>query len=60
MKKVAGIVTDKGGQTSHAAIVSRELGVACVVGTKTATKTIKEGDIITIDGSTGRVWSGTY
>jgi pyruvate,water dikinase len=58
MKKVAGIITDKGGQTSHAAIVSRELGVSCVVGTKTATTTIKEGDIITIDGSTGRIWSG--
>ena len=58
MKKVAGIITDKGGQTSHAAIVSRELGTPCVVGTKTATKTIKEGDIVTIDGSTGRVWSG--
>ncbi len=58
MKKVAGIITDKGGQTSHAAIVSRELGVACVVGTKTATKDIKEGDIVTIDGSTGRIWSG--
>lgn len=58
MKKVAGIITDKGGQTSHAAIVSRELGTPCVVGTKTATKLIKEGDIVTIDGSTGRVWSG--
>jgi len=58
MKKVAGIITDKGGQTSHAAIVSRELETPCVVGTKTATKDIKEGDIVTIDGSTGRVWSG--
>lgn len=58
MKKVAGIITDKGGQTSHAAIVSRELGTPCVVGTKTATTTIKEGDIVTLDGSTGRVWSG--
>jgi len=58
MKKVSGIITDKGGQTSHAAIVSRELGTPCVVGTKTATKTIKEGDIVTIDGSTGRIWSG--
>lgn len=58
MKKVAGIITDKGGQTSHAAIVSRELGTPCVVGTKTATKDISEGDIVTLDGSTGRVWSG--
>ncbi len=58
MKKVNGIVTDKGGQTSHAAIVSRELGVPCIVGTKTATKSLKEGDTITINGATGQIWSG--
>jgi len=58
MKKVNGIITDKGGQTSHAAIVSRELGVPCVVGTKTATKYFKDGDIVTINGSTGEVWRG--
>jgi len=58
MKKVSGIVTDEGGQTSHAAIVSRELGVPCVVGTKRATKEFKEGEIITIDGTTGKVWRG--
>ena len=58
MKKVNGIITDKGGQTSHAAIVSRELGVPCVVGTKTATKDLKEGDIVTINGTTGQVWKG--
>ncbi len=58
MKKVNGIITDKGGQTSHAAIVSRELGVPCVVGTKTATKDFKEGDIVTINGTTGQVWKG--
>jgi pyruvate,water dikinase len=58
MKKVVGIITDKGGQTSHAAIVSRELGVPCVVGTKTATKSFKEGDIVTIDGTTGKIWKG--
>jgi pyruvate,water dikinase len=58
MKKVSGIITDKGGQTSHAAIVSRELGVPCVVGTKTATKDFKEGDIITLDGASGRIWKG--
>jgi len=58
MKKVNGIVTDKGGQTSHAAIVSRELGVPCVVGTKTATKDLKEGDVVTIDGTSGKVWKG--
>ncbi len=58
MKKVNGIITDKGGQTSHAAIVSRELGVPCVVGTKTATKNLKEGDLVTINGTTGQVWKG--
>ncbi len=58
MKKVNGIITDKGGQTSHAAIVSRELGVPCVVGTKTATKDLKEGDIVTINGTTGQIWKG--
>jgi pyruvate,water dikinase len=58
MKKVNGIVTNKGGQTSHAAIVSRELGVPCVVGTKTATKFLKEGDIVTLNGTTGEVWRG--
>jgi len=58
MKKVNGIITDKGGQTSHAAIVSRELGVPCVVGTGTATKLIKEGDIVTVDGTTGKIYSG--
>ena len=58
MKKVNGIITDKGGQTSHAAIVSRELGVPCIVGTGTATKLIKEGDIITVDGTTGKIYSG--
>ncbi|MGB9911109.1 MAG: phosphoenolpyruvate synthase [Microgenomates group bacterium] len=58
MKKVAGIVTDKGGQTSHAAIVSRELGVPCVVGTKNATKILKNGEIITINGTTGEIYKG--
>jgi len=58
MKKVNGIITDKGGQTSHAAIVSRELGVPCIVGTSTATKLIKEGDIVTVDGTTGKIYSG--
>lgn len=60
MKKVNGIITDKGGQTSHAAIVSRELGVPCVVGTKTATKDFKEGDIVTLDGTTGKIWKGDF
>ncbi|HRT40384.1 MAG TPA: phosphoenolpyruvate synthase [Candidatus Woesebacteria bacterium] len=58
MKKVNGIITDKGGQTSHAAIVSRELGVPCVVGAKIATKFFKEGETVTIDGTTGKIWNG--
>lgn len=58
MRKVSGIITDKGGQTSHAAIVSRELGVPCVVGTKTATKILKDGQVVTINGTTGEVWFG--
>jgi pyruvate,water dikinase len=56
MKKAVAIVTNKGGQTSHAAIVSRELGVPCVVGTKTATSTLKQGRIITVDGASGKVY----
>ncbi len=58
MKKVNGIITDKGGQTSHAAIVSRELGVPCIVGTKTATRDLKEGDTVTLNGTTGEIWKG--
>lgn len=58
MKKVSGIVTDKGGLTSHAAIVSRELGVPCVVGTETATKVLKNGEVITVDGGKGKVYKG--
>lgn len=56
MKKAVAIVTNKGGQTSHAAIVSRELGVPCVVGTKTATTTLKQGRVITVDGAAGLVY----
>ncbi|HDS62549.1 MAG TPA: phosphoenolpyruvate synthase [Methanofollis liminatans] len=58
MRKVAGIVTDEGGMTCHAAIVSRELGTPAVVGTKKATKTLKDGDIITLDGEKGIVYEG--
>jgi pyruvate,water dikinase len=58
MRRSAGIITDQGGQTSHAAIVSRELGVPCIVGTKTATKTFKTGQEVTFDGSTGKIYSG--
>ena len=58
MKKVSAIVTDKGGLTSHAAIVSRELGVPCVVGTETATKVLKQGMVITVDGAEGKIYKG--
>ena len=58
MKKASAIVTDLGGKTCHAAIVSRELGIPCVVGTEVATKTIKEGSIITVDGQRGLVLKG--
>ncbi|MDO8638929.1 MAG: phosphoenolpyruvate synthase [Candidatus Daviesbacteria bacterium] len=60
MKEAAAIVTDKGGRTSHAAIVSRELGIPCIVGCEEATEKIKTGDKITVDttGDEGIVFSG--
>ncbi len=58
MKKASAIVTDKGGQTSHAAIVSRELGIPAVVGAKVASKVLKEDQIITVSGSTGAIYQG--
>ncbi|HOX95943.1 MAG TPA: phosphoenolpyruvate synthase [Candidatus Woesebacteria bacterium] len=58
MKRAAAIITDKGGQTSHAAIVSRELGVPAVVGTKNASKILKEDQIVTVNGSTGAIYNG--
>lgn len=58
MKRAAAIVTDRGGQTSHAAIVSRELGVPCVVGVGSATTKLKTGDIITVDAQKGEVYMG--
>lgn len=60
MKIAAAIITDKGGRTSHAAIVSRELGIPCIVGSENATKKIKTGQMITVDttGSEGFVYDG--
>ena len=60
MKIASAIVTDKGGRTSHAAIVSRELGIPCIVGAECATRKIKTGQTITIDttGSDGFVYAG--
>jgi pyruvate,water dikinase len=59
MKRAAGIVTDEGGMTSHAAIISRELGVPAVVGTGSATRELEDGQPITIDGDKGTVREGT-
>jgi len=58
MKRAAAIVTDRGGRTAHAAIVSRELGIPCVVGTEQAMATLKDGQIITVDGAAGKVYDG--
>jgi len=58
MKKATAIVTEKGGRTSHAAIVSRELGIPAVVGADRATKILKEGGVITVNGATGEIFKG--
>ncbi|MBI2632873.1 MAG: phosphoenolpyruvate synthase [Parcubacteria group bacterium] len=61
MKIASAIVTNAGGRTAHAAIVSRELGIPCIVGTKTATDAVKNGEEITIscaEGATGYVYRG--
>ena len=58
MKKAVAIITDEGGQTSHAAIVSREPGIPCVVGTKEATMRLRDNQVVTVDGSSGSVYLG--
>jgi pyruvate,water dikinase len=58
MRRARAVVTDEGGRTCHAAIVSRELGIPCIVGTKTATETLKEGMSITVDATRGVVYEG--
>ncbi len=58
MKKAAAIVTNTGGMTCHAAIVSRELGVPCVVGTREATTKLQNGQFITVDAVRGKVYDG--
>ncbi|HAT03911.1 MAG TPA: hypothetical protein DCS29_04025 [Candidatus Magasanikbacteria bacterium] len=55
MKKSLAVVTDTGGLTSHAAIVSRELNIPCLVGTKNATKIFKDGDVVEVDANEGVV-----
>jgi pyruvate,water dikinase len=58
MKRAVAIITDTGGQTSHAAIVSRELGIPCVVGTGQATHILKNDQIVSVDGAKGVVYKG--
>ncbi len=61
LKNAVAIITDKGGRTSHASIVAREIGVPAIVGTTNATAAIKDGDIITVscaEGKTGTVYLG--
>jgi pyruvate,water dikinase len=61
LKRAAAVVTDEGGRTCHAAIVSRELGIPCVVGTGTATALLADGQVVTVscaEGETGRVYEG--
>lgn len=58
MRRAAAIVTDSGGMTCHAAIVSRELGIPCVVGTSNATTSLLDGDIVTVDSGRGLVLEG--
>jgi pyruvate,water dikinase len=58
IRRAAALVTDGGGMTCHAAIVSRELGVPCVVGTRTATTSLRDGELVTVDGGRGSVYEG--
>ncbi len=61
IRRAAAVVTDRGGRTSHAAIVSRELGVAAVVGTEHGTTVLSDGQVVTVscaEGDTGRVYEG--
>ncbi|MBZ9578140.1 hypothetical protein KJA13_03925 [Patescibacteria group bacterium] len=55
IKKAAAIVTNEGGITCHAAIVSRELGIPCIIGTKIATRALKDGDLVEVDTNKGVV-----
>jgi len=58
MKRASAIITQSGGATAHAAIVSRELGIPCIVGVKDATNILKTGQEVTVDGSTGCIYDG--
>ena len=58
MRRAAAIVTDSGGMTCHAAIVSRELGIPCVVGTGDATRKLRDGELITVNATDGAIRAG--
>ena len=58
MRRAAAIVTDSGGMTCHAAIVSRELGIPCIVGTGNATTVLRDGEVVTVDATHGAVLEG--
>jgi pyruvate,water dikinase len=58
MRRAAAIATDSGGMTCHAAIVSRELGIPCVVGTQEATRKLRDGELVTVDATRGLVLEG--
>lgn len=58
MRKASAVVTDEGGRTCHAAIVSRELGIPCIVGAKTASEILEEGMEVTVDATRGVVYEG--
>ena len=58
MRRASALITDAGGSTCHAAIVSRELGLPAIVGTRTATTTLRNGDMVTVDAAAGQVFAG--
>jgi pyruvate,water dikinase len=58
MRRSAAIITDSGGMTCHAAIVSRELGIPCVVGAADATSKLRDGELVTVDATHGAVYEG--
>ncbi|MBM2826808.1 MAG: hypothetical protein HW403_872 [Dehalococcoidia bacterium] len=58
MKRAASIVTERGGRTAHAAIVSRELGIPCVVGVEGATRVLRPKQMVTVDGTWGKIFEG--
>ena len=58
MRRASALITDAGGSTCHAAIVSRELGLPAIVGTRTATTSLRNGDVVTVDAAAGQVFAG--